>query len=293
MIFDYRCFFCLVKSFEKVLEKEDIPLTAKNQFTHELTGFYTNNWGKLNSPEFARELHALLRVYTHNDDPYRDRKKTSNDEVLELVPWLNRLISESDDRFITALRLSIAGNIIDFAANDSFDVKEEIRAALKNDFAIDHSERLHEAVALAKSILYIGDNAGEIVFDRLFIETLKSRKVTYVVRGGPVINDATMDDALYTGMHSVARVISGGYDAPSAIPEKSGPEFRQLFETSDLIISKGQGNLEGLYSYNDKRIFFLLLVKCNVIAELLGVKKKGLIVMNGQHGKQINDKRAE
>jgi uncharacterized protein with ATP-grasp and redox domains len=179
--------------------------------------------------------------------------------------------------------MAIAGNIIDFAVSDSFNILMTIETALASEFAIDHSLQLKEALKNAKSVLYLGDNAGEIVFDRLFIETLKHPNLTYVVRGGPVINDATMEDAEYTGMTKAVNIISSEYDAPSTIINKSGKLFQQYFKDADLIISKGQGNLEGLLSLNDKRIFFLLMAKCDVMSEFLKVKKNSLVVYNASY----------
>ena len=191
-----------------------------------------------------------------------------------------KLIKQSDDPFNTSLRIAIAGNIIDFGANDNFNILVTIDKALNSEFAIDHSKQLKEAIENADSVLYLGDNAGEIVFDRLFIETINHPNLTYVVRGGPVINDATMEDAEYTGMTQAARVISNEYDAPSTIINKSGKDFQKCFTNADLIISKGQGNLEGLIPLNDSRIFFLLMVKCDVISEYMKVKKDSFIVYN-------------
>lgn len=280
MISDHRCFFCFTRAFEKLLAKENISLQEKNCFTHDMIDLYQKNWDKLYSPEFSRELHVLLKSYTHNPDPYRDEKKKYNDRALKLFPGLKSMVVQSKDPFETSLKLAIAGNIIDFAANDSFNLQETIDKALTSDFAIDNSLQLKMAVESADSVLYLGDNAGEIVFDKLFIETMNHPDLTYVVRGAPVINDATMEDAEYTGMGSAARVISNEYDAPSTIVHKSGKVFQQYFEKTDLIISKGQGNLEGLLPLNDKRIFFLLMVKCDVIAELLHVEKDSLVVYN-------------
>lgn len=141
-----------------------------------------------------------------------------------------------------------------------------------------------EAIASANLILYLGDNAGEIVFDKLFIETINHPNLVYVVRGAPVINDATMEDAEYIGMSSITKVISNEYKAPSTIPYKSGKIFQGYFEEADLIISKGQGNLEGLLPLNDGRIFYLLMVKCFVIAEFLKVKKDSYVVYNPATG---------
>ena len=280
MISDYRCFFCFTRAFEKLIDKENISNEAKNNFTHDMIGLYYNNRDKVSAPEFSRELHHILRNYTHNPDPYLNEKKENNDQVLRMFPELENIIRQSKFPFDTALRLVIAGNIIDFAANDNFDLQATIDNALNSEFAIDHSKQLKEAIENAKTVLYLGDNAGEIVFDKLFIRTINHPRLTFVVRGAPVINDATIDDAEYTGMKETANVISSGYDAASTIPEKSSKQFQKYFREADVIISKGQGNLEGLFPLNDKRIFFLLMVKCDVMAEFLKVKKGSLVVYN-------------
>jgi damage-control phosphatase, subfamily I len=280
MISDYRCFFCLVKSFEKLLEKESISTQAKNNFTLDMINLYKTHQEKISSPEFARNLHWILKGYTNNPDPYKAEKRKSNIQALKMLPEMEDIIKQSSDPFITALRLAIAGNVIDFAASQNFNLKNTISRALHSDFMIDHSEHLRRAVDNADSILYLGDNAGEIVFDKLFIQTMNHKRITYAVRGMPVINDATIEDADYIGMKEVAKVISNGYDAPSTIIDKSSEEFRSYFYRSSLIIAKGQGNLEGLLPLKDKRIFSLLMVKCDVMAEFLKAEKDSFIVFN-------------
>jgi damage-control phosphatase, subfamily I len=280
MISDHRCFFCFTRAFEKLLEKESISDEAKSSFTLDMISLYQNKRGDFSSPLFSRELHHILRSYTHNDDPYKEAKKKHNDQSLSMLPELRKIIQQSGDHFATALRLSIAGNIIDFAASDNFDLQVTIDKALVSDFAIDHSEQLRDKIERAKNILYLGDNAGEIVFDKLLIRSINHPDVTFAARGGPVINDATTEDAEYVGMKEVANVISNGFDAPSTIPDKCSPEFQKYFKEADLIISKGQGNLEGLFPLNDDRIFFLLMVKCDVIAEFLKVRKGSFVVFN-------------
>ena len=280
MISDYRCFFCLVRSFEKLLEKESISAQAKNNFTLDMANLYISRQEKVSSPEFTSELHRIFKSYTNNYDPYKTAKRQSNIQALEMLPEMQDIIKQSSDPFITALRLAIAGNVIDYAASQNFNLKNTINKSLISNFAIDHSEQLRIAVSNAESILYPGDNAGEIVFDKLFIQTMNHKNIIYAVRGMPVINDATIEDADYTGMREVAKVISNGYDAPSTIIDKSSEEFRSYFYSSSLIIAKGQGNLEGLLPLNDKRIFFLLMVKCDVMAEFLKVEKDSFVVFN-------------
>jgi hypothetical protein len=133
---------------------------------------------------------------------------------------------------------------------------------------------------VAESVLYLGDNAGEMVFDKLFLETINHPHVYYAVKGSPVINDVTIEDAKRTEIDQVAQVIDNGYDAPSTLPEMSSAAFRNIYQKADLIISKGQGNFEGLMYRKDPRIFFLLIAKCQVIADYTGSRKGDILIYN-------------
>jgi len=280
MISDYRCFFCFTRAFEKLIKREDLTKEEGNLLIRDIINLFCDKWGTLSMPEISREMHYFLKNYTNNPDPYKKEKKESNDLALKMAPELDELIRKSPDPFNTALRLAIAGNIIDFATNDQFDLQATINTALESGFIIDHSRKLKKEIERAGAVLYLGDNSGEILFDRLFINTIRHSNLTFAVRGGPIINDATMEDALYTGMTGVAEVISSGYDVPSFIPEKSDKKFQECFAKADVIISKGQGNLEGLLHLNDRRIFFLLMTKCDVVAEFLKVPRGSLVVYN-------------
>lgn len=281
MISDYRCFFCFARAFEKLLEEEQLSLAEKNSFTRGMAMLYSKTQENFSAPAFSRELHQILKLYSQNADPYLEIKKQSNDLVLALYPILKQLVSESGNAFDTALRLAIAGNIIDFAVGNQHNLEATIEKVLKSDFAINHTSGLIEALNTSQKVLYLGDNAGEIVLDKLFIETIMHPNLVFSVRGAPVINDVTLDDARYVGMDQVADVISNGYDAPSTIVDKCTSEFQKHFYEADVIISKGQGNLEGLLHKTNKPVFFLLMVKCDVIAEALGVKKGDFVVIKG------------
>jgi damage-control phosphatase, subfamily I len=278
MLADYRCFFCFVRSMEKMLEKENFDPDKKRRFTFEMTRLYQQTENGSITTSFSRELYACLREYSGNSDPYKEIKKSSNEFVLGLYPEMKKLVQESVNPFETALRLAISGNIIDYAINDQFDLMATIDKVLNSDFAINHSAALRAAIEKAETVLYLGDNCGEIVFDKLFIETIAHPNLIYAVRGAPVINDATMEDAEFVGMTNVARVVSNGYDAPSTLVEHCSEEFLEIYNKADVIISKGQGNLEGLFESPNQHIFFLLMVKCNVVAERLGVKKDSFVV---------------
>lgn len=159
-----------------------------------------------------------------------------------------------------------------------FDVKGTIEKVLVSDFAIDHSEMLRKEIKKAETILYLGDNAGEIAMDRLFLETLNHPNVWFAVCEKPVLNDVTRLEAEEVRINKFARIISNGDDAPSTLLHHVSDKFRQVYENADLIISKGMGNYEGLLNENDPQLFFLLMVKCPVIGWKIGAHKGQFVV---------------
>jgi uncharacterized protein with ATP-grasp and redox domains len=229
-------------------------------------------------PETGRLVYRMVREITGNPDPFRELKRESTQQALALYPSLKRTIDESNDNLLTAVRIAIAGNVIDFGASATFDIDATIKEALEKDFAICDYSAFKTNLAKSEQILYIGDNAGETVFDRLLIEQM-NKPVTYVVRETPVINDATAEDAVQAGLDQVVTIASSGTDAPGTILSMCSPEFRQILDRSEFIIAKGQGNYEGL-SDEGRLIFFLLMAKCRIIADDIGVTK-GDIVLKG------------
>lgn len=279
-MFDKRCELCFEKTYNKLFDKFKIDKEIRNQFSV-FVFEYLPKYEKLSSPQIQRELYKKFCELINVSDPFEYEKKQSNNIAIELYKkWKPRVIS-NENPFDLALRLSIAGNIMDYGANNDFDIHQTIYKVLEAKFAIDDSLLLRKKLKEAKKILFLGDNAGEIVFDKLFIETIMHfDDITYVVKDAPVINDVTIKDANEIGMYLVADVITNGYDAPSTVLEKCSVEFLEQFDSADLIISKGQGNYEGLISLNDSRIFFLLMAKCDVIADDLNVEKESFIVLN-------------
>jgi uncharacterized protein with ATP-grasp and redox domains len=281
---DNECKLCLIKSFERLLEEKVNDYNIKCGLYQEINKYINSVNSDIKTPEVARGVYNIISEALQIPDLNEDSKQKSNDIVLRQYAEFKNLILNSDNSFNVALRLSIAGNIMDFAACPEFFTNSEhylnniINEVLTADFAIDDSQELENRIKCSKTLLILGDNAGEIVFDKLFIETINHPNVYYAVRGKPVINDVTVDDASYTGMDKIAEVIPNGYDAPSTIIEKASKEFKKIYNDADLIISKGQGNLEGLINNTREDLYFLLMVKCNVIAKLLGVKKGDYIV---------------
>ena len=222
-------------------------------------------------PVIGQQIHRWVRDFSGQPDPYRKVKQRFNELALALYPELRERVNCADDPLETAVRLAIAGNIIDFGVFGSMEpakLHQTIDECLSANFDVAALEEFRQAVQLAERILYLADNAGEIVFDRLLIEQLPAEKVRVAVKGSPIINDATMTDADAVGLPSLVEVIDNGSDAPGTLLKSCSEHFRYIFENADLIIAKGQGNYETL-SDVDKPIYFLLQVKCPVIADHL------------------------
>jgi len=266
----FECIPCTIRSCLRLLDEGCVSEDQREGLLRLTLGFLAAADWMQPPPVLARELHAQLRKAASDEDPYREIKHRSNMAMLERACELRDELTHVSDPFAMAVRLAIAGNVIDFGAQHLFDPATTIERVLSADLAIDHTEQLREDLACARSVLYIGDNAGEIVLDELFLETMAHPDVTFVVRAGPVINDATLADAQIVGIPAHARVITTGDDAPGVIPERASAEFQEIFDRADVVISKGQGNLEGLWDAS-RDVYFLLTVKCERIARHLGV----------------------
>ena len=232
-------------------------------------------------PATVRNLYRLIRQTTGTTDPYAVEKQHSNHLAHALAEKFRGKIETSDDPFSARLKLALAANSIDYGRYGRLqeeDVLEAMATALSDPVAPDAAKALRRAVAGADRILYLCDNAGEIVFDRLFIEVLPTAKITAVVRGAPVINDATLEDARAAGLTEVVQVVGNGSDAPGTLLETCSTAFLDRFAAADLVIAKGQGNFETLSETSGKRIFFLLKVKCPLIARDIGEPTGRLVV---------------
>ena len=278
---DGRCMDCMFRTFERLMDRFQLNETDRQRFFQ----FYNVTMAKgmgLTMPQIHRELNREFFRITKIEDPYVDEKLKSNLIASRIYDDWRLKVIKSEDPFHMALRLSIAGNIMDYGPNAVFDIQQTIEHVMQSQFAIDHSSELKARLKNAKRVLYLGDNTGEIVFDKLFIEMIMHDNLAYVVRGSAVLNDATLQDAEQIGMDQVADVITSGYDAASTVLKESSQEFLDMYQSADVIISKGQGNLEGLIEEQDPRIFYLLMVKCDVIAEMLNVPTGSFVVYNSK-----------
>jgi uncharacterized protein with ATP-grasp and redox domains len=226
-------------------------------------------------------IHRILREEI-GVDPYKQVKDSYNRIALERLTRLRRMAAEKPDRLEGGVRIAIAGNVIDFGIYESFDLDRSLSESFLLPLSSIDYHNFAQAAANARRILFLCDNAGEIVFDRVLIETLRDRgkDVTAVVKGSPVINDATLDDASAAGLTECAVVIDNGNDGIGTLLEACSQQFMDAYRSADLIISKGQANYETLVQEKDARTFFLFKVKCPVVARVLN-RENGDIVLMG------------
>jgi len=227
-------------------------------------------------PEVARQVYMLVYETSGLDNPLLDLKREYTDLALSIYPDLKEHVRRSESPLAEAIKLAVAGNVIDFGQSSSFDLMKEIQTVLSATFPIFDVEPFQRAQEEADRILYIADNAGETVFDRILIEQL-SKPVIYAVRSEPIQNDATIADAEYAGIDTSAHIISSGANTPGAVLELCNDEFLDLYHGNNMVISKGQGNYEAL-SDETRPIFYLLKVKCDHFSKLVGVPEGSYVV---------------
>ena len=276
---NYECLLCQIKGLDKRMDKFEIAIEKRNSLVSYLFEYISGiDVENSYSPEVTRDIFYSLKEVSEIEDPYFKEKNKSNREMLDRYFEFQEQVQNSNDKFDTALRLAIAGNIIDFGPTDKFDVSGTIKRVLNSDFAIDHSQQLKVEVEKANTILYLGDNCGEVVLDKLFLETINHPNVYFAVRNSPILNDVTEKEALQVGIDKVAKIVSNGDDAPSTLLHRVSSSFLEIYKSADLIISKGMGNFEGLMDETDDRLFFLLMIKCPVIGEIIGAENGAFIV---------------
>jgi len=233
-------------------------------------------------PELSREVHTIIRTITNSRDPYKEVKDKSNRMAENLYPNLKKLVEDADDSLFLAIKLSIVGNVIDFGTSNRYNVEEMIDIAVKEKFVDDAYPFFKKSLERANNILYLADNSGEIFFDKILIKELikRKKKITYVVKANPIINDVLIEDAKYAGIDKIATIVEGdagqNKSSPGMVLSYASKEFKEILQSSDMVISKGQGNYESL-SDIDREVFFLLMVKCPLVAQDMGTELAQLV----------------
>lgn len=220
----------------------------------------------------SQHVYDIVSEITGNADPYQFMKAETNRQAKDLLPTLEKLVFTSDDPLSSAVHMAVAGNIIDFGINPDLKVERDVLPIAEQTFAIDDIEQFRRDIRPEAKILYIADNSGEIIFDRVLAEELLElgTEVTFSVKSSPIINDVTMEDAEFAGITDIVKVIGTGSGHMGVNWEHASDEFRDCFSRADIIISKGHANFETLSEFT-ANIYFLLKTKCVCVARELGV----------------------
>jgi len=275
---DMECLICLLKQAVNTVRIATQDKTLQREVINRTADVIRNADLGLSPAVISTEVYRIVSDVTGVEDPYKKQKEQTNREALQMLPDLQKMISDADDVLDAAIHLAVAGNIIDTGIGYKYDLKHDIRAIMQTPFAISDIESFKKELQPGRKILYLGDNSGEIVFDRVLIEQLltKGIDVTFTVKSGPIINDAMMEDAQIAGITEIVPVIETGSDDIGINFERVSEKFRRTFDNADFILAKGHGNYETCSElpYN---IYFLLKAKCNVVAKELGVNEGDIV----------------
>lgn len=280
----YQCAPCFLRQAREALDMATDDDELKLEIMVELTQILGEKFRKgAPSNQIGTRIHRTIKKETGNQDPYRIQKDKCNQLAEQFLPAIIKILKK-DNSLRNYLKAAITGNIIDFGALGlEADIDVLIEENMQKDLVVDHSPLLEDELKKAKKVLYLADNIGEIVFDKLLIEKLKEYHVEVVValKEKPILNDACIPDAIEIGLDEVAELISTGTDSIGVIFGEVSPEFMDKFEEADLIISKGLGNYEGLTDVNlgNKPVFSLLHVKCRPIALNIGIREGDNVVL--------------
>jgi uncharacterized protein with ATP-grasp and redox domains len=277
-----ECIPCFIRqALEAVNMSTDNEIMREKVLREVLSYLSNEEWNKT-TPEIGTNVHRIVKRITGKIDPYEKLKAKYNQIASDLYSGLKNIVRNSDDSLLTATKIAISGNAIDFGPKIKINIEKDIQNLLDRRLSINDINHLKESALKFKNILYLADNAGETFFDRILIEELleKGIRVTYVVKAAPILNDATFKDSKESGIDHIAKVISTGTDCLGILFNECSKEFHNEFEKNKLIISKGQGNYESLNDIKTREIYFLLKIKCPIIARNIGAEVGSLVLKN-------------
>ncbi len=289
----FECIPCILRQTIETARLATANVKLQKEAINRILLYLTQIDYNVPPPALGRDVYGIIHRVTGNDDPYKELKQKYNALGLAHYDELLRIVFKSSDPVMTAAKLAVVGNIIDFGAQsqEQVNIKESIRNISQMDFAINDFNRFIRDLKQARSVLYIADNAGEIVFDRLFIEILQryypelGLEFNVAVRGAPIINDATIEDTQMVGLDKIATIIENGDNAPATLLDRVSSKMKRAFESADIIIAKGMGNYETLDD-RPELIYYLLKVKCNLVGRSIGANIGSLVFKRNERAKK-------
>ncbi|MCK9555412.1 ARMT1-like domain-containing protein [bacterium] len=272
-----ECIPCFVKQAVEAGNILSSTASQREEILQKSLKLIINMDRDMTPPEAGMKIHSIIKFITGRKDPYKGIKDYYNNLGPEFYKKYKKKVNKSKDRLLTAVRCAIAGNVVDFGVAGEFDAEKDIEKVMTQDFAYFDYDDFKKILSKSRSILYLADNVPETFFDRILIEELEGKEITYAVKSAPIINDATVEDALIAGIDGTTRVVESGSCAPGTVLSLCSAEFLQTMKESDMVISKGQGNYEALEDMKGKDVFFMLKAKCKVVAKHLNVKVGDII----------------
>lgn len=280
----YECASCFLRQAREALDLATDDEDLKMQVTEKTTQILCKRYKKgAVANEIGTEIHRTIKRETGNPDPYFDFRDISDEIAMQFLPQVEKKL-DKDPSLRNYLKVAIAGNVLDFGAlGVNSDIESLVMSTVEKDLAVDHSAQLEEELKKADNVMYLADNVGEIVFDKLLIKKIQEYdvEVTVALKESPILNDACMKEALDVGLDEVANLTTTGTDSIGVVDRDLSDEFKKEFEDADMVISKGLGNYEGLgeMDLGDKPVFCLLNAKCQPIARDIGVKLAENVVL--------------
>lgn len=265
-----ECLLCFLQQSLRVTRLSNVSKEEEIAVVKEISAMLPAIDTNRSPPDNVIAIYGKIAEMTGNEDPYSEKKKESNEQALKMLPRLQHELEGAANELELAIRFSIAGNIIDYGAFETFDVAKALDACRKENLVVDDCAKLTTRIdnlVRGEKVLYLADNCGEIVYDTLFLDYIKRKggEIIIAVKDGPIINDATVEDALFVGLDKYGTVISNGTRCPGTELGICSDRFVDYFHSADLVISKGQGNFETL-SEVGREVFFLLTIKCATAA---------------------------
>ncbi|MDW5300164.1 MAG: ARMT1-like domain-containing protein [Sedimentibacter sp.] len=293
MDINLECIYCTIKKADFLFSQHETDEDKKLKFMKEVFEIISKSDKNDTAPYIAAKIMRILNSKLNLSDIYYEIKKQYNNLLCSMEEEISTNIYMSEDNILTAMKYAMIGNFIDFGAMDKVDInelKKIIKSAEKQEINIKEYESFKEDLYNSKHIVYIVDNAGEIVFDKIFIKVLKENYprlvIDVIVRGKPIYNDATITDANEIGLCSIVNVIENGTDIPGTQLDKINIKSKNVIDNADLIISKGQGNFETLFGC-EKNIYYLFLCKCDLFTKRFNLEKFKGIFVNERNVKDI------
>ena len=274
MNIDPACVECIINQSKRVADAIHADKELTSQIVQAVEKMAPSFSFEQSPPEVAVAVYEKMARIAGKEDLYDEVKKLSTQKAQEFVPYLEKEISDSATPLLTATKVAVAGNVIDLAAEYTFDLHEELDKIFHTNFAVNDFNKLQERLSKSSTLLYIADNAGEHIFDRIYIKTIRSLypnvDVYYMTRGNAIINDVTYEEAQEADFEELCHLVNSGVDTPGFVYARANKASQELFDSADVIITKGMGNYECLSDVKRDNLFFLLKIKCNVVARSLG-----------------------